>query len=257
MRTPLRRSALALAACLCALGSSRTAASAAAAHPYPTPSGTRVVGGAIEQAWLGLGGSSGFLGWPRNDETRTPSRAGAFNHFDGGSVYWSPRTGAHEVHGDIRAKWSAAGWENSPVGFPSSDENAIRGGAFQRFETGSIYWSPGTGSHLVFGAIRDKWGSLGWENSPLGFPTSDEYALGYGARSDFQGGCITWTPQKGAYPGCQPVRPSDKDCADFDVWRQAQDWFETYYPDYGDIARLDEDDGVDDLIACEVLPGAP
>ena len=232
-------------------------ASTAAAYPYPTPSGTRIVGGAIEQAWLRLGGSYGFLGWPRTDETRTPFRTGAFNHFDGGSIYWSPRTGAHEVHGDIRAKWSSAGWENSSVGFPVTDENPIRGGAFQHFQTGSIYWSPETGSHIVLGAIRDKWGSLGWENSPLGFPVTDEYAIPGGARSDFQEGCITWTPSTGAVVGCtaRPDNPGNsKDCDDFPVWRQAQDWFEYYHPHYGDVANLDGDD---DLIACERLPGAP
>ena len=43
-------------------------------------------------------------------------------------------------------------------------------------------------------------------------------------------------------------------CSDFATWRQAQDYFEFYYPHYGDIARLDQDN---DLIACETLPGAP
>lgn len=107
------------------------------------------------------------------------------------------------------------------------------------------------------GAIRDKWGSLGWENSPLGFPVTDEYAIPGGARSDFQGGCITWTPSTGAVVGCtaRPDNPGNsKDCGDFPVWRQAQDWFEYYHPHYGDVANLDGDD---DLIACERLPGAP
>ncbi len=215
------------------------------------------MGGAIEQAWLRLGGSSGFLGWPRTDESKTPVRAGAFNHFAGGSVYWSPGTGAHEVHGDIRAKWSSAGSEDSSVGFPVTDENRISGGAFQEFETGSIYWSPSSGPHIVLGAITDKWASLGWENSALGFPVTDEYAIQGGVRSDFQGGCIVWTPSTGAAVECtaKPGNPGNaKNCDDFDVWREAQDWFESYYPDYGDVANLDADN---DLIACERLPGAP
>ncbi|WP_413754339.1 hypothetical protein [Streptomyces sp. R-74717] len=28
-----------------------------------------------------------------------------------------------------------------------------------------------TGAHPVWGAIRDKWGGLGWEGGKLGFPT--------------------------------------------------------------------------------------
>jgi stage II sporulation protein D len=50
----------------------------------------------------------------------------------------------------------------------------------------------------VRGAIRARWAQLGWENSRLGFPTSDEYAIPGGRRSDFQGGYITWTPATGA-----------------------------------------------------------
>lgn len=53
----------------------------------------------------------------------------------------------------------------------------------------------------------------------------------------------------------KPSSPGDsKNCGDFSTWRQAQDWFEFYYPHYGDIARLDGDN---DGIACESLPGAP
>ena len=52
-----------------------------------------------------------------------------------------------------------------------------------------------------------------------------------------------------------PPNPGDAvDCGDFDTWAEAQDYFDTYYPHYGDVANLDADD---DLIACETLPGAP
>jgi putative cell wall-binding protein len=53
----------------------------------------------------------------------------------------------------------------------------------------------------------------------------------------------------------QPGNPGDtRNCTDFSTWRQAQDWFLTYYPYYGDIAKLDGDN---DGIACESLPGHP
>jgi hypothetical protein len=52
-----------------------------------------------------------------------------------------------------------------------------------------------------------------------------------------------------------PTNPGDtKNCIDFATWSEAQAWFDTYYPYYGDIAKLDQDG---DLIACEGLPGAP
>lgn len=52
-----------------------------------------------------------------------------------------------------------------------------------------------------------------------------------------------------------PGNPGDsKNCSDFSSWREAQSWYEIYFPYYGDIARLDGDG---DGIACQSLPGAP
>jgi len=53
-------------------------------------------------------------------------------------------------------------------------------------------------------------------------------------------------------PPTRPANPGDtKNCGDFATQRQAQAWFDTYYPYYGDVARLDSDGN---LIACESLP---
>jgi hypothetical protein len=50
----------------------------------------------------------------------------------------------------------------------------------------------------------------------------------------------------------QPPNPGDsKNCTHFATQAQAQAWFDTYYPWYGDVAQLDSDG---DLIACETLP---
>jgi hypothetical protein len=52
-----------------------------------------------------------------------------------------------------------------------------------------------------------------------------------------------------------PPNPGDDvDCTDFSTWAQAQAYYLTYFPYYGDVANLDADD---DGIACETLPGAP
>ena len=52
-----------------------------------------------------------------------------------------------------------------------------------------------------------------------------------------------------------PSNPGDNvNCDDFSTWRAAQNYFDRYYPYYGDVARLDQDN---DGIACETLPGAP
>ena len=52
-----------------------------------------------------------------------------------------------------------------------------------------------------------------------------------------------------------PSNPGNSvNCPDFETWAQAQEWFDTYFPHYGDVGRLD---GNNDGVACESLPGAP
>jgi len=160
---------------------------------------------AIDDKYGALGGPGGFLGPPvdagaGSAEMDTPDRRGRCRDFAGGSIYWTPATGAHEVHGDIRVKWARLGGERGFLGFPTTDELGTPNGRgrFNHFEHGSIYWTPAIGAHEVHGAIRDKWQSLGWERSRLGFPTSDEKPTADGRVSEFEGGAIFWTAAHGA-----------------------------------------------------------
>ncbi|MGY1841738.1 MULTISPECIES: polysaccharide deacetylase family protein, partial [unclassified Modestobacter] len=171
---------------------------------YSSPAtGAHVVRGAIRGTWSALGWENSALGFPTTDETPTPEKTGAYNHFQNGSIYWSPTTGAHEVRGAIRATWAALGWENSALGFPTTNETPTpeKTGAYNHFQNGSIYWSPTTGAHEVRGAIRATWAALGWENSTLGFPTTDETPTPEktGAYNHFQNGSIYWSPATGAH----------------------------------------------------------
>ena len=150
--------------------------------------------GAIDAKYRALGGCNSFLGAALTEERKTPDNVGRYNHFQGGSIYWTPDTGAFEIHGAIRDKWAALGWERSFLAYPITDETRTPDGVgrFSHFQGGSIYWTPSTGAHVVYGKIRDKWEELGWERGALGYPTSDEYAVSGGRRSDFQRGKITW-----------------------------------------------------------------
>jgi len=89
------------------------------------------------------------LGYPVTDETGTPDGVGRFNGFQGGAVYWTPRTGAHEVHGAILSTWASLGWERSALGYPVSDEFVVAGGRQSNFERGSISWTAATGAVRV------------------------------------------------------------------------------------------------------------
>ena len=49
----------------------------------------------------------------------------------------------------------------------------------------------------MHGLIRDRWAALGWETSYLGYPTSDEYSIAGGRRTNLERGYITWTASTG------------------------------------------------------------
>ncbi|WP_425309456.1 PKD domain-containing protein [Ammonicoccus fulvus] len=156
--------------------------------------GAQSVYGAIYGTWGRYGWEGGHLRLPTTSEMGTPNGRARYNHFEGGSIYFSPATGAREIRGSIRAKWAGLGWETSVLRLPTTDELGTpdRVGRFNHFEGGSIYWSPGTGAWEVHGLIRDEWARRGWERSSLGYPTSDEFAVPGGRRSNFQRGYIEW-----------------------------------------------------------------
>jgi hypothetical protein len=116
---------------------------------YWTPStGANAIYGEIRKKWAALGWELSPLGYPVTDELGTPDGIGRFNHFsNGGSVYWTPQTGANAVWGDIRRKWEELGWERSYLGYPTSDESDFpEGGRANDFQNGGIYWWPDTGA---------------------------------------------------------------------------------------------------------------
>jgi hypothetical protein len=164
-------------------------------------SGRAALASQIDDKYASLGGSGGFLGMPLTAELTAPDRVGHYRHYRGGSIYWHPQTGAHEVHGAIRDKWARLGWERSFLNYPLTDETGTPDGTgrYNHFLGGSIYWHPQTGAHEVHGAIRDRWARLGWERSFLGYPLTDETGTpsGHGRYSRFQGGSIYWTPEIG------------------------------------------------------------
>ena len=113
---------------------------------YDSPSGTFEVYGAILAKYLELGAASSLLGLPLTSESPCPDGVGRYNHFQGGSIYWTPSTGAHLVYGAIRDRWSEMGWERSYLGYPISDEEGFdEGGRVSAFQGGQVYCWPDTG----------------------------------------------------------------------------------------------------------------
>jgi hypothetical protein len=149
--------------------------------------------------------------------------------------------------------------------------SAINRGSFTSAPT--VYFAAGTGFADALGGAA----LAGRDHAPLyvvpstcvpAYIVSDLQALGtthrvlLGGTGVLSAGVANLTPcpvspapaPKPA-PTKVPANPGDtKNCGDFSTWRAAQDWFNYYYPYYGDIAGLDKDS---DRIACESLPGHP
>ncbi len=167
--------------CLCSTGHWLFWSPSAGAHVL---NGT----GAIYAAWQAKGGAAGSLRFPTSDEAPC-ANGGFFADFsNGGSIYWTQATGAHLVHGGIRATWLAMGGPESPLGYPTSDETYIApGGFFNHFASGgSLYWSASTGAKLLYDPIAAKWLAANGPAGSLGFPITDQAAAADGHFNDFQ-----------------------------------------------------------------------
>ena len=112
--------------------------------------------------------------------------------FEKGTVYWSKKTGAYHLSGAIASAYK--GNAVTDLGLPTSAEKGglKGGGAAQRFEKGSFYWSKDTGAHYTSGTIMKYWGDKGTVKGHLGYPKSDVvYKKGRGEQL-FEGARLVW-----------------------------------------------------------------
>lgn len=86
-------------------------------HPS---TGAYEVHGLIRDRWRAMGAELSRLGYPTTNETSTPDGVGRYNHFQNGSIYWTPSTGAHEVYGLVRSRWAELRWERGLLGYPTA-----------------------------------------------------------------------------------------------------------------------------------------
>ncbi|EPD69877.1 hypothetical protein HMPREF1219_00822 [Corynebacterium pyruviciproducens ATCC BAA-1742] len=163
----------------------------------------KTVCGAILEKYLQLGGPTSFLLTPVSDELTNPDGVGKRTQFLNGMIYWHPRTGAWSVPTHFMPMWGRTGYEQGPLGYPTSDEHGTRVpmGRKQYFEHGALLWKLNQGV-AVYGEIFKKYEQMGAENSWLGFPVADEVGLpdGVGRMSRFENGWIYWHPATGAHP---------------------------------------------------------
>ncbi len=150
--------------------------------------GAHPVSGMIGESYAVRGNEIGGLGYPISDPGCGLRNAGCYQLFQNGRLYGSASTGVHQVRGGNLEAWDAWGLEHGPLGYPGTDEigGLRRGGSYQVFEGGKIYWSPMAGSRAVVGPMRTGYDLRGSENGSLGYPLSDTIC---GLRD---GGCYQW-----------------------------------------------------------------
>ncbi|MHB1054882.1 MAG: LGFP repeat-containing protein, partial [Thermoleophilia bacterium] len=163
--------------------------------------GAHVICGGVLNKYIALGGA-GSLGLPTSDEYA--AHGGRVSDLQSGRIYWSATTGAHYVLGGILQKYDQLGGAGR-IGLPTTDETGVSGtpGArMSEFTGGRIYWSAGTGSKAVWGAILAKYIQAGGHES-FGIPVTDEQDVPGkpGARvNQFERSRIYWSSATGARP---------------------------------------------------------
>ncbi len=106
----------------------------------------------------------------------------------------------------INQAWNAAGGAGSVVGGQDGEVYQAGAGYGQKFADGKIFFEPSAGAHLLYGAVLDKYESLGGPaDSDLGFPTINVVPglVGPDSRvSTFNASdkpAVFWTPDTGAW----------------------------------------------------------
>lgn len=100
---------------------------------------------AIEQVWWSLGGPAGSLGQKTSGVIPIPQNGGGRGQaFQGGSVYAST-AGAFAVTGGIQTTYFSLGGSAGSLGWPTTAATCTNGTCVQKFQSGTITYSPSTG----------------------------------------------------------------------------------------------------------------
>ncbi|WP_306925561.1 hypothetical protein [Arthrobacter globiformis] len=118
-------------------------------YVYWSPaSGARAVRPGNYAKWVSVGGLAGALGYPTSSETCNQPAWGCIQRFQGGTIYWSARSGTWATKGGIGARYAAAGSTHSGLGYPTANEKCVTGQCIQSFQSGYIGWSKTGGTRI-------------------------------------------------------------------------------------------------------------
>lgn len=166
----------------------------------------------IDVKYAALGGAGGWLGPATTTELVAPDGIGHYRHYRSGSIYWSPASAAHEVHGRIRDRWAALGWERGALGYPLGDEtDEIDGsGRFSVFEHGTIHWRRSdnaitvrANAAMLLAPAHANVDRTGADITHLALPSADPAQCQQQCADN--GSCVSWTMVRPGIQGPQAV----------------------------------------------------
>lgn len=159
--------------------------------------GAQPVEGAILGLYVRLGEGTGPLAMPLAGEVDVTG--GRLARFALGNAYWSAATDAHEVYGAVLGAYLGAGGPDGVLALPTDGEQAHADGRRQSFTGGALYWSAGTGAHLVHGAVLGEYRAVGEAAGPVGWPSGEEVPAPGGVVQRFTLGDVYWSAATGAH----------------------------------------------------------
>ncbi|MCW2723639.1 MAG: hypothetical protein JWN35_560 [Frankiales bacterium] len=154
---------------------------------------------AISARYIALGENGSPLGATVYGEVAVAG--GRAQRYQFGRISRSTASGVFETLGEVSKRYVATGAEGGPLGFPVTGTRITKDGQgrVNGFQRGRISWHPGLGAHVLTGAIAQRYGALGGEDGPLGFPVTDSLAVPGGQTARFQRARISQRTGGAAY----------------------------------------------------------
>ena len=127
---------------------------------------------------------------------------GLRQNFAGGSIFYTPATGANVVTGQVLAKYESVGGPEGDLGFPITSEvdgglaTESRMSSFAAEDKPIIFWTPEHGAVIVRGAMAAAWDKLDGAKGALGAPIADQTEAGDVVTQRFSGGVVSWDRSK-------------------------------------------------------------
>lgn len=166
----------------------------------------------IGDTWKAARAKGEPIGFPLAKEVCGLRGGGCYQLFQGGSILFSPATGAFSMTGRILNYWAQSGFENGRLGYPTGPAScaSVQSECSQSFENGIVAYSSATPIQTIpAGPMAQAWTNLGGSGGALGYPASEQICglKDGGCFQMFAKGALMYSPAAGAQPSLLgPIR---------------------------------------------------